>query len=57
VLNKWLKDRWGRKLSLKEIETYRRIVTAIQRTIGLQEEIDALYPQVEKEVVAFPDLG
>ena len=51
VLAKWLKDRWDRKLSLGEIKTYCRVVTAIQRTIVVQEEIDALYPETEKEVV------
>jgi len=51
VLAKWLKDRRDRKLTLEEIKTYCRVVTAIQRTIALQEEIDALYPEAEKEVV------
>jgi hypothetical protein len=51
VLEKWLKDRRGRRLSLDEIKTYCQVVTAIRRTIEVQEEIDALYPQVEEEVV------
>ena len=57
MLDKWLKDRRERRLTLEEIKTYCRIVTAIRRTIALQEEIDELYPQVEKEVVALPDLA
>lgn len=51
VLEKWLKDRRGRQLSLDEIKRYCRIVTAIKRTIEVQEEIDALYPEVEKSIV------
>jgi hypothetical protein len=51
VLEKWLKDRQERRLSLEEIKTYCRVVTAIRRTIALQEEIDALYPEVEKVIV------
>ena len=51
VLAKWLKDRRDRVLSLEEIKTYCRVVTAIQRTIALQEEIDALYPKAETEIV------
>ena len=50
VLEKWLKDRRDRRLSLDEIKTYCRVVTAIQRTITLQEEIDALYPEAERDL-------
>jgi hypothetical protein len=51
VLEKWLKDRQDRPLALEEIKTYCRVVTAIQRTIALQEEIDALYPEAEARIV------
>ena len=51
VLAKWLKDRRERRLTLEEIKTYCRVVTAIQRTITLQEEIDALYPEAESRIV------
>jgi len=51
VLEKWLKDRQQRQLTLEEIKTYCRIVTAIQRTIALQEEVDALYPEAESQIV------
>jgi predicted helicase len=50
VLEKWLKDRRERRLSLDEIKTYCRVVTAIQCTIAVQEEIDALYPEAEKSL-------
>jgi predicted helicase len=51
VLSKWIKDRRNRRLTLEEIKTYCRIVTALQKTIALQEEIDALYPEIEKETI------
>jgi predicted helicase len=51
VLEKWLKDRKERPLTVEEIKTYCHIVTAIARTIEIQEEIDALYPRVEEQVV------
>lgn len=48
VCEKWLKDRKNRQLSLDEIRTYCRIVTALAHTIKIQEEIDELYPRVEQ---------
>lgn len=45
---KWLKDRQGRPLSLDEIRTYCRIVTALKLTLEVQEEIDEVYSQVEQ---------
>jgi hypothetical protein len=51
VLAKWLKDRRKRRLTLEEIKTYCRIVTALQKTIAVQDEIDALYPEAEKKIV------
>jgi len=51
VLSKWLKDRRDRRLTLDEIKTYCRVVTAIQRTIALQEEVDALYPEAESQII------
>jgi hypothetical protein len=47
VLDKWLKDRRRRQLSIDEIETYCRIATALGRTLELQAELDAIYPAVE----------
>jgi hypothetical protein len=40
VLAKYLKDRKKRELSLEEIEHYRRVAKAIERTIEVQEEVD-----------------
>lgn len=48
VCEKWLKDRKGRQLTLNEIRTYCRIVTALEHTIRIQEEIDGVYLCVEK---------
>nr|MBC7245341.1 DUF559 domain-containing protein [Chloroflexota bacterium] len=48
VCEKWLKDRQGRNLTLDEIRTYCRVVTALKKTIEVQEEIDGLYPRVEQ---------
>jgi len=40
VCDKWLKDRKGRTLSLDEIKTYCKIVSALSKTIEIQAEID-----------------
>ncbi len=51
VCDKWLKDRKERVLSLDEIQTYCRIVTAIHKTIEIQKAIDEVYEEVEQEVI------
>ena len=51
VLNKWLKDRKNRKLSLEDIRTYAKIATALHHTISLQKEIDELYKKVDKNFI------
>ena len=51
VCHKWLKDRKDRRLSLDEIKTYCRVVTALLKTIEVQEEIDKLYPAVEESLL------
>jgi len=51
VCEKWLKDRKGRTLSLEEIKTYCKIVTALSKTIELQAEIDKIYNSVEKKLI------
>jgi len=53
VCLKWLKDRKGRSLSVDDAKHYCRTVTALQRTIEVQEEIDEIYPEVEKETIEF----
>jgi len=51
VSDKWLKDRKTRILNLEDIKHYCRVVTALAKTIEIQQQIDELYPQVEKDVV------
>ena len=46
-----MKDRRERCLDFEETRTYCRIVTALGLTIDLQQEIDTLYPAVEKDVL------
>jgi len=53
VLDKWLKDRKGGILSLDDIKHYCKIATALKRTIEIQEGIDNLYPDIEKEIIKF----
>lgn len=50
VCEKWLKDRQGRTLTVEEIQTYCKIVTALTKTIELQIEIDKYFEEVEKTV-------
>ena len=40
VARKWLKDRRGRSLSDLELQTYARIIAAIENTIGTCQQID-----------------
>jgi predicted helicase len=42
VAEKYLKDRKKRELSLEEIEHYRRVAKAIERTIEVQGEVDGV---------------
>ncbi|HDK27534.1 MAG TPA: DNA methyltransferase, partial [Candidatus Atribacteria bacterium] len=49
VLYKYLKDRKGR--ILEDARRYCKIATALQKTIGLQKEIDLLYPKVEENIL------
>ena len=45
VLQKWLKDRKGRKLSNDDIMHYQRVGVAIKETIRLMSEIDQAIPK------------
>jgi predicted helicase len=47
VMEKYLKDRKGRKLSLDEINHYMKVAKAIQLTIELQQKIDEVYGKTE----------
>jgi len=50
VLDKWLKDRNGRVLSLDDQLHFRKVITALTQTLDLQERIDKFYPEVEKNI-------
>jgi predicted helicase len=52
VMEKWLKDRKKRTLSLEDIEHYIKIARALQLTIHYQEKIDDLYPGIEENLVS-----
>jgi predicted helicase len=45
VCHKWLKDRKDRQLSYDDINHYRNIVTALNETIRIMNEIDQAIPQ------------
>ncbi|MCK4403957.1 MAG: N-6 DNA methylase [candidate division Zixibacteria bacterium] len=47
VMEKYLKDRKKRKLSLEETNHYIKVAKAIRLTIGLQEKIDEVYGESE----------
>lgn len=51
VLDKYLKDRKGRRID--DPRHYIHIATALEKTIEIQAEIDAIYPEVEKDVIKF----
>jgi predicted helicase len=44
VCEKWLKDRRGRQLSYDDIQHYQKVVVALNETIRLMGEVDALIP-------------
>ena len=49
VLSKYLKDRKGRLMD--DPRHYCRVVTALEKTIDLQKQIDSIYPKVEKNIL------
>ncbi len=51
VCGKWLKDRKDRILSVEDIKHYCKIVSALRKTIEVQNEIDKIYQEVEKELI------
>ena len=46
-MEKYLKDRKKRRLSLDEINHYMKVAKAIRLTIQLQEKIDDVYKKTE----------
>jgi len=51
VLQKYLKDRKDRMMD--DAPRYCRIVTALYKTIEIQKQIDNIYPEIEKILLAF----
>ncbi|MDW7681095.1 MAG: type ISP restriction/modification enzyme, partial [bacterium] len=51
VLHKYLKDRKGRDMD--DAPHYCWIITALSKTIELQQKIDEIYPEVESELIDF----
>lgn len=51
VCEKWLKDRKGNRLEYHDIQTYCRVVTALVKTVEIQQELDDLYCDVEDNCV------
>jgi hypothetical protein len=50
-MEKWLKYRKEKKLTLEEIKLYCKIATSIKETLELQNHIDKIYPDVEKNII------
>ena len=53
VCEKWLKDRKERRLELDDIRTYCRMVTALDKTLVIQQELDDVYEDVENNCISF----
>jgi len=51
VCGKWLKDRKSRTLSLDDIRHYCKVITALYKSIEIQDEIDSVYDEVEKHII------
>ncbi len=51
VCQKWLKDRRERILSNAEIETYRQIIVALEETLRIMAQIDALFGEAQQNIV------
>ena len=51
VLDKWLKDRFGRTLSTEDIIHYLKIITALNHTIKIQRQINVIYPKIEEKLL------
>ena len=56
VCEKWLKDRKGKTLSVEDTKHYCKVATALKKTIEIQEKIDSIYPDIEKEAIDFSSI-
>ena len=51
VMDKWLKDRKGKCLGLKDIKHYCKMATALKETVAAQKKIDATYNEIEQDII------
>jgi predicted helicase len=51
VCERWLRERNGRKLNSDDQTVFMRMIGSIKETLKLQQELDALFPQIELNVV------
>ena len=51
VMEKWLKDRKGKCLDLKDIKHYCKMATALKQTMATQKKIDANYNTIEQNIL------
>jgi len=52
VCERWLRERNGRKLNSDDQTEFMRIVGSFKETLRLQQELDSLFPQIEKDVAS-----
>lgn len=50
VLDKWLKERKNRILTLEDQLHFRKVITALTQTIDIQKKIDKFYPKIESSL-------
>ncbi|MEW6201846.1 MAG: type ISP restriction/modification enzyme, partial [bacterium] len=53
VLDKWLKERKGKTLSLTDVKHYCNIASSLKKTLKIQKGIDSIYQDVEKTSIKF----
>ena len=51
VMDKWLKDRKGKCLDLKDIKHYCKMATALKETVAAQKKIDVAYSEIEQDII------
>ena len=51
VCLEWLRARKGLHLTLEDMRNYCQIVSALNKTLAIQKEIDDIYPAIEKKVI------
>ena len=54
VLDKWFKDRIGKHLDDDDIRHVCKVITAISKTLDVQNEIDKLYIELENSLIKTP---